>query len=159
VADYQMEKVGGILGLVSNYLYKYMTYIDKILEEFDEKFVEYEICDNPDHIGLHSGLYGTDNKRLGCPCCGSDEEYRIKSTARISKKPEELKSFFATSIDQAVAEERERVVNTPHPMLPDINKVKEEALLKNNTVDYKLGFLHGAEAMRTAIISLKNKEI
>lgn len=37
-----------------------------------------EICNNPDHGGIESGLYGADNNRLGCPVCGHDPYYRTK---------------------------------------------------------------------------------
>jgi len=79
-------------------------YTTRRLEEFEEKFIEYEICDNPDHGGLDAGLFGDDNSRIGCPLCGHDEERRIKSTAHISKKPEEIKSFISESIHQAEQE-------------------------------------------------------
>lgn len=45
-----------------------------------------EICSNPDHAGLDSGLYGSDNSRIGCPVCGHDSEYRVKSTIDNWKK-------------------------------------------------------------------------
>jgi len=37
-----------------------------------------EICDNPDH-GFIAAMPG-DISRLGCPCCGHDEEHRISNT-------------------------------------------------------------------------------
>ena len=57
-------------------------------------------------------------------------------------------------IHQAVAEERERVECVSYPPLPEMDQVKEEALLKNNTVNYELGFTHGANAMKVAVASL-----
>jgi hypothetical protein len=37
----------------------------------------YEICDNPDHGFIEA--VGGETGRLGCPCCGHDEEHRILS--------------------------------------------------------------------------------
>ena len=37
-----------------------------------------EICDNPDH-GFIAGI-GGEIGRLGCPCCGHDDEHRIPGT-------------------------------------------------------------------------------
>jgi len=34
-------------------------------------------CSNPDHGGIHGGLYGDDNARIGCPVCGHDELHRV----------------------------------------------------------------------------------
>jgi len=110
-----------------------MTNTEKILVEFDEKFIEYEICGNPDHVGIDSGLYGDDNSRIGCPLCGHDEKYRIKSTAHISKKPEEIKAFISTSIAQAIAEEREKMrgyINDEEELLK-ISKNEAEHVIMN----------------------------
>ena len=43
------------------------------------------------------------------------------------------------------------------PVLPIMKEIEEEALLKNNTVNYELGFIHGANAMYINIIELLNK--
>jgi len=77
---------------------------------------------------------------------------------RFNDGPQNCECYDA-GYKEAIVEEGKRVENTPHPMLPDINKVKDEALLKNNTVNYELGFLHGAEAMRTAIIASQDKPL
>jgi hypothetical protein len=38
-----------------------------------------EICDNPDH-GFLSAISSTDTGRIGCPCCGHDEDHAIPNT-------------------------------------------------------------------------------
>ena len=42
-----------------------------------------EICNNPDHGGIDSGLFGSDNGRIGCPVCGHDEYCRVKGTVCV----------------------------------------------------------------------------
>lgn len=37
-----------------------------------------ETCDNPDHGGLEAGLFGRDEQRIGCPCCGHDPNHKMK---------------------------------------------------------------------------------
>lgn len=39
-----------------------------------------EICSNPDHGFIDGVLAFTDAGRIGCPCCGHDEKYRIPNT-------------------------------------------------------------------------------
>ena len=56
--------------------------------EFEGKFVEYEICDNPDH-GFIEVIPG-DVSRIGCPLCGHDEEHRILITAKFNAKPKDV---------------------------------------------------------------------
>ena len=36
-----------------------------------------ETCDNPDHCGIDSGLFGREIHRLGCPVCGHNEDYKV----------------------------------------------------------------------------------
>lgn len=36
-----------------------------------------ETCHNPDHGAIRGGLLGGEMNRLGCPCCGHDENYKI----------------------------------------------------------------------------------
>ncbi len=36
-----------------------------------------ETCNNPDHGGIESGLFGRDNNRLGCPVCGHNENHKV----------------------------------------------------------------------------------
>lgn len=51
-----------------------------------------ETCNNPDHgfIQMCDGI-GHDIGRLGCPCCGHDEDYKI--TKYINGKSEYLPCF------------------------------------------------------------------
>lgn len=39
-----------------------------------------EICNNPDHGALESGLVNHYDRHLGCPCCGHDDLYRVPKT-------------------------------------------------------------------------------
>jgi hypothetical protein len=38
-----------------------------------------EICNNPDH-GFLNAISFTDTGRIGCPCCGHDEDHAIPNT-------------------------------------------------------------------------------
>lgn len=38
-----------------------------------------EICSNPDH-GFLGAIGFTDEGRIGCPCCGHDEDHAIPNT-------------------------------------------------------------------------------
>ena len=37
-----------------------------------------EICDNPDHGFIQD--IGGETSRIGCPCCGHDEDYAVPNT-------------------------------------------------------------------------------
>ena len=78
---------------------------DKLKKEF-EKFIEYEICDNPDH-GFIEVIPG-DVSRLGCPLCGHDEEHRILSTQRFNEKPEAVWSWFESNVESLLKKQREK---------------------------------------------------
>ena len=77
--------------------------MNELKKEF-EKFVEYEICDNPDH-GFIEAIPG-DVSRLGCPLCGHDEEHRILSTQRFNEKPEAVWNWFESKIKSLLKKER-----------------------------------------------------
>jgi len=64
-----------------------------------------------------------------------------------------LWAFIEKEIAIAIAEERKRVEKIPYPSHPDKNKIKLEAIFKNNTVNYELGFIHGRLAMRVAVLN------
>ncbi len=72
-----------------------------------ESLIEYEVCDNPDHVGYvdvdrkNEGiLLNNDDFRIGCPLCGHDPEHRILSTRHI-KKIADLKNLIRTEIEKA----------------------------------------------------------
>jgi len=39
-----------------------------------------EICNNPDHSALEDGLFGSEESRLGCPCCGHATDHIIPNS-------------------------------------------------------------------------------
>jgi len=79
-----------------------MTYTDKRLEEFREKFLKQKIC----KACLREAC---DYSTTGCPW------YQVTLTLNKDTKDwedtgEQMLAFLSTSIAQALAEERERVV-------------------------------------------------
>ena len=132
-------------------------YTQKRLAEFDEKFpcIETE-CDKylkemTNTIALvFLNMHWEVEQKMGSS----------RSTS-LDEVSELLAKTFVAHLDKYIKEAEQemikRVENTPYPILPDINKVKNEALLKNNTVDYSLGFLHGVKAMRYTILSSLSK--
>lgn len=40
-----------------------------------------ETCNNPDHGFIHGGWGGSDLARIGCPCCGHDENHKIRGSS------------------------------------------------------------------------------